>query len=178
MSDQWLGLRTSDIYKDWNLGKLSGMFLMGGVVDNTPLEEWILQRLGEFPEGYKKRVSLSAVNIETGEYTEFNQNNMDFKELAFAAKSSGSIPFVFPPHKWIKRGTFMDGGTVWNVNSVAGVEQCREVVNDDSDIIMDVYMIGAPYEYPPEADNDEHTFENYMRQRELKKYYLDTDQII
>ena len=45
MSDQWLGLKTSDIYEDWNLGKLSGMFLMGGVVDNTPLEEWILQRL-------------------------------------------------------------------------------------------------------------------------------------
>jgi predicted acylesterase/phospholipase RssA len=64
---------------------------------------------------------MSAVNVETGEYTSFNQDNTQFIDLPRAAMSSGSIPFVFPPQVWSK-GTFMDGGTVWNVNIDSAVK--------------------------------------------------------
>lgn len=59
---------------------------------------------------------MAAVNVETGEYTTFDQKNTSFFDLAHAAVASGSIPFVFPPHVWEGRGIFMDGGTVWNIN--------------------------------------------------------------
>ena len=53
------------------MGKLSGVFLMGGVVDNSPLLKFMQQILAGFPEGFKRRVTLSAVNANNGEYTDF-----------------------------------------------------------------------------------------------------------
>ena len=38
----------------------------------------------------------------------------------------------------------MDGGTVYNINIEAAVRQCMEIVDDESKIIVDVYICGAP----------------------------------
>ena len=68
-------------------------------------------------EKIEKRISLGAVNVDTGEFTVFDQKNTYFTDLVQAAVSSSSIPGVFPPHVWHDgRGTFMDGGTVYNTN--------------------------------------------------------------
>ena len=32
----------------------------------------------------------------------------------------------------------MDGGTIYNVDVTSAIEQCREVVDDDADIIVDI----------------------------------------
>ena len=37
---------------------------------------------------------------------------------------------------------FMDGGTVWDVNLTSAVQQCMEIVDDYSDIIVDVAICG------------------------------------
>ena len=85
-------------------------------MNNGPLFEFLREQISSFPEGYKRRVTIAAVNVETGEYTTFDQTNTAFFDLPHAAVSSASIPFAFPPHVWEGRGIFMDGGTVWNVN--------------------------------------------------------------
>ena len=36
----------------------------------------------------------------------------------------------------------MDGGTVWDVNLTSAVQQCMEIVDDYSDIIVDVAICG------------------------------------
>jgi len=54
----------------------------------------------QFNGGFKRKVVLSAANVDTGEYTEFNQKTIPFTDLAKAAFSSSSIPFVFPPYEW------------------------------------------------------------------------------
>jgi hypothetical protein len=36
----------------------------------------------------------------------------------------------------------MDGGTVWNTNIVTAADKCRELVDDDSQIIMDIVLTG------------------------------------
>ena len=78
------------------------------------------------------------MNIETGEFTNFDQTNTPWEEAAWAAKASSSIPAVFPPHHWPGRGYFMDGGTVWNINVEAAVDQCLEIVDDESKITIDI----------------------------------------
>jgi predicted acylesterase/phospholipase RssA len=51
-----------------------------------------------FADGYQRDYTMSAVNVETGEYHIFNRDNIIFgEELAQAALSSSSIPVVFPP---------------------------------------------------------------------------------
>lgn len=34
----------------------------------------------------------------------------------------------------------MDGGTVWNANLATAVEQCKELVDDYSDIVVDIAL--------------------------------------
>ena len=38
----------------------------------------------------------------------------------------------------------MDGGTVWNTNLATAINRCREQVDSDEDIIMDVIVCGNP----------------------------------
>jgi len=37
----WLGLHSSDIWRDWALGKISGALIMGGAVDDSPLLNYL-----------------------------------------------------------------------------------------------------------------------------------------
>jgi len=88
-------------------------------------------------------VTLSAVDVNTGEYVLFNNTNLDyFTELSHAAMSSGSIPGVFPP-QWFKQRWFMDGGTVWDVNIDSAIEQCLKKVDSYDKITIDVFLCGT-----------------------------------
>lgn len=46
---------------------------------------------------FARRVSVAAVDINTGEFVEFNQDNTSYFDYAQAGLASGSIPGVFPP---------------------------------------------------------------------------------
>lgn len=118
---------------------------------------------------------MATVNVETGQYVEFNNDNIDFSELSQAALSSASIPFVFPPNHW-KGQVFMDGGTVYNVNMEAAVRQCMEIVDDESKIIIDVYICGEP-NLPETLEKSGHGWENYYRAHQLRKYYGNIDNL-
>ena len=37
----WLGLQNSDIWRDWSLGKVSGALIMGGMLDDAPLLNYL-----------------------------------------------------------------------------------------------------------------------------------------
>ena len=175
VSDLWLNLNTSDVWKDWKLGKISGITIMGGAVDNSPLRTFLRQVVQQFP-GYGRRVTMGSVEVGSGTYTEFDQTNTEFSELSDAAVASASIPFVFPPLIWEGRGTFMDGGTVYNINIEGAVRQCMDIVDDESKIIMDVLICGAP-EGPEAWTEDGNGWQNYFRGREIRKYYGNTDSL-
>ena len=53
--------------------------------------------------------------------------------------ASSSIPFVFP-HREIKDYILMDGGTVWNINLVSAIDRCMELVDDESQIVLDIVV--------------------------------------
>lgn len=62
---------------------------------------------------FGRRVSVGAVDENTGEFVEFNQNNTSYYDFAQAGLSSGSIAGVFPPQHF-KGHVLIDGGTVWD----------------------------------------------------------------
>ena len=175
MSDKWSGLKTSDVWVDWNLGKVSGATIMSGTLDDGPLLTFMQHTINKF-DHFERRVTVAAVNIETGEFTEFNNDNINFRELAMAAKSSASIPFVFPPNKWHNRGIFMDGGTVWNLNIEAAVRQCMEIVDDESKITIDTYIVGAPTQVAEEQESKT-SLENWYRGYQMSKFHKNTDSV-
>lgn len=54
--------------------------------------------------------------------------------------ASASIPVAFYPTTSIGDFQLVDGGTYENMNLQAAILKCREIVEDDSDIILDVVL--------------------------------------
>mmetsp|Transcript_7391 Transcript_7391/g.8917 ORF Transcript_7391/g.8917 Transcript_7391/m.8917 type:complete len:215 (+) Transcript_7391:1-645(+) len=129
-SDTWKNLHTSDIWVEWPLGVASGALLMPGAVDNGPLLHFLQEIVSTF-DGVKRRFVMGSVNVDTTEYVQFTQDNIELWEIPDAAVSSASIPFVFPHHDW-RMGNFMDGGTVYNVNLEGAIQSCVEAGFEES----------------------------------------------
>ena len=70
----------------------------------------------------------------------------------------------------------MDGGTVYNTNLVSAVERCREVVDDESKIIIDI-IVCSSYSLPEWTDKKS-TIGNYLRFQEAKSYSDDMADIV
>ena len=101
-----------------------------------------LNRIYSYPSPEIKRdFTVSAVDVNTGEYVAMDQTNTTFENLAQSAMSSASIPVVFPPQS-LGSHVFMDGGTVWNLNLDSAVQQCLNKGFDASDIIADIAICG------------------------------------
>ena len=175
MSDLWNSLTTSDIWVDWPLGKVSGLLIMGGAVDNSPLLNLMISTMDAFPD-FARRITISSVNVNTGEYHDFDQTNTSWRDMPAAAHCSASIPALFPPHIWKNLGVFMDGGTVYNINLESAITQCLELVDDESQIIIDALICGSPSDAPAVEEIGK-TWNNYFRARDISKYYGGTDSI-
>ena len=145
-------------------------------MDNSPLLAFLKKTLATLDD-FKRRVTLATVNVNDGTYTQFTQKNLQFTELADAAVASASIPFVFPPHNWEGKGLFMDGGTVYNINIEGAIQQCMDLVDDESKIIIDIFICGAP-EHPDVWDRAARTaWYAYYRQHSLHSFYVNTDSV-
>lgn len=112
-----------------------------GVFDISPaykLIDGVIKQLGSV----KRKFGVSTVDVNTGTYIVWNET-MARDEQYRAFMSSALIPGVFESDKW---GDYvlMDGGTVWNTNLVTAVQRCREQVDDDSQITLDIIVCGYP----------------------------------
>jgi predicted acylesterase/phospholipase RssA len=87
-------------------GALSGQ----GAVDDSPLYETLKKAIKDFLDGYKRRVTMGSINVETGEFETFSQKDTEFEDLPHAAVSSASVPYIFENHNFPERGTYKDGG--------------------------------------------------------------------
>ena len=114
---------------------LTGLTSKTGVLDTTPLGNYMKSFFGAHNNTVYKKVVLSAVDIENGNYLTFDES---YPDLVKAALSSSAIPFVFPNQHLSNGSIMMDGGTVWNLNLVSAIKRCRELVDDDSKIVIDI----------------------------------------
>mmetsp|Transcript_1243 Transcript_1243/g.1645 ORF Transcript_1243/g.1645 Transcript_1243/m.1645 type:complete len:88 (-) Transcript_1243:585-848(-) len=70
----------------------------------------------------------------------------------------------------------MDGMAVYNTNVEGAIRQCRDLVDDDSKVIVDVLICNSPDE-PDELTKTGHSWNNFFRNRGLNNYYHGTDSI-
>ena len=83
---------------------------------------------------------MSTVDANTGNYDSFTEVETSIDEIAYSVVASASIPVLFPPSKHFKGKVYVDGGTGYGVDLVNAVARCREIVDDDSKIILDVIL--------------------------------------
>ena len=166
MSDLWKNLKTSDVWQNWTLSIAEGLTVKAGLLDNSPLAAFLKGVSKDFT-GYGRRTTIAAANVDTGEYHTFDQKNTAIEDLHKAAVASASIPAVFPPFNWDGVGLFMDGGTINNVNIAGAIEQCLEVVDDESKITIDVYICGDQYGEVETEESAGKTISNVLRSRAI-----------
>ncbi len=94
LSDAWLALKTEDIWVE----RPGFVHVLNeqSLFDDAPALETIREIMSVKTE-FGRRVSVSAVDVGTGEFVEFNQHNTNYYDFGQAGLSSGSIPVVFPP---------------------------------------------------------------------------------
>lgn len=94
---------------------------------------------------------MATTDLESGEYHEFNRDNITFGvETANAAMSSGSIPGGFQPRPF-QDHLYVDGGTIWNTNMSSAVKGCLSKGYTEEQIVVDVMICtaSAPPDYDP-----------------------------
>jgi len=165
----WMNMTNEKVYVEWPGGFEQGVFNESGVFDTTPLMNLVTNILHEQGKIYKK-VTVSSVDSNTGEYITSDEATVPFEEMAERVVASASIPFVFP-HRHIKNWTLMDGGTVWNSNLVSAKERCQEIVGDDlSNIVMDVIILGQTTLNESLTTTGD-SISNFLRYRDISSYY-------
>jgi predicted acylesterase/phospholipase RssA len=117
---------------------------------------------------------VGSVDTNSGAYITYNEHELKTK-LPLEVAASASIPFVFP-HRIIDGRTMMDGGTVWNTNLVSAIDRCKEDVEDDSQIVLDVIMCSSASMTKTKSSGL--TFANFMRFREISSYYDSLSDVI
>lgn len=68
----------------------------------------------------------------------------------------------------------MDGGTVYNINMEGAIDQCLDLVDDESQIELDIYICGAPEE-PASEEKTGDALNNYLRHRQIHQFMGNTD---
>jgi predicted acylesterase/phospholipase RssA len=124
-------------------------------------------KFSHFNRELQRKMEVSCVDSNTGNYVTFNENT--FSDVIKAVVSSASIPFIFPHQVYTDDNVVcMDGGVGYNVNIVSAVERCRETSTDD-EITVDIILCSGSH--MPDWTEKENSIGNYLRSRELAKYY-------
>ena len=76
------------------------MLVEPSLYDTTPGFTTLRNILDEFPEGFKKKVSVSAVDANNGKKVIMTDESVDFKDFHKAVIASASVPGAFPPTRF------------------------------------------------------------------------------
>ena len=167
LSETWSSIVGSDVYKQWSpLGIVTGILFESGVFDDTPLSNFLASVFEQFSYEIKRRIVVSCADVVSGNYITFNETTNDPVK---AIVSSASIPFVFPHQVWSEEVVCMDGGTVWNTNLASAIHRCEEIVDDHSQITMDV-IICDDYQFAPYSSKTD-TLGMFNRYKDIKDSY-------
>ena len=168
LSHLWASITSETIYKDWwPLGLVTGITSKTGVYDFAPGTEFLTEVFKEFNNEIKRKMAVSCVDVVTGNYVVFYENSTNVVE---AVVSSAAMPFVFPNVKWPGGVVCMDGGTVWNTNLPSAVDRCLEIVDDPSQITLDIMVLDTN-EIAETVDDPNNALTNFLRFKTIKDYH-------
>jgi predicted acylesterase/phospholipase RssA len=133
LNQMWFNITdNSDLFTEWKGGLIEGLLFQQGLYNNDNGIEFYRR----FSKSPLRNVTVGSTNLDYGLFENFNES----VGLAFldASISSASIPFFFPPHKFVGF-TWADGGCILNLDIPLAVERCL-TVTDESSITIDILM--------------------------------------
>ena len=97
LSDTWNGLKNSDVWVDWPMGKVAGLTVKAGALDNSPGLAYMRNIVKGFSK-IERAFVISTTNVDNGDYIQYTDKIISLSELPDAVISSASIPLIFPPY--------------------------------------------------------------------------------
>ena len=172
----WNSLKGNDVFENWKGGIIYGLLWEEGIFNNQPLVDFVNSQIGN--RVVKRKVSFGTADANNAEYAiyDYNATQTMPTDYVMSAIASASIPFAFPH---VVRGdrVLIDGGSIWNLDISSAVRRCREIVDKDEDIIIDLYLCSGSSIDEVSDVNKYSVLENFMRGREIKSFYLNDDEI-
>lgn len=181
MNQLWLNMSSSDIYQNWRFGLIEGIALREGLYDNSNEVKFLTDIFNKsFPEKKVYReVEWNTVDFDTAEIIRFNKNE-EWDTIPKKIVASTSMPFAFP-HLHMDGKTYVDGGTVWNLDISSGINKCLENGFEEKNIIVDAILCSGKRVAKRSDQQNYNTIQNYIRHWEISSYYTtmsDIDEII
>lgn len=172
----WRSLTRDTIVSNWTWGMAEGLFWRKGLMNNAPAFEFVKKEMtGVTPQ---RKLMYSAADMNTGTFVRFTEAmaSKPIDDFAASIISSSAMPVVFP-HVDYDGKTLVDGGTLINLDIGGAVSRCLEVVDNHSDVIMDVILAEGRTYWPIDASHDK-TNVTVQRIRALQSYKLAIDDLV
>ena len=138
--DIWRNIQASDVYQDWPGGIIDGILFEPSIYDTTPLLNFLTQK---FTKPIQRKITIGSCNANNGSFVRFDES-LSHDDLITAVRASSAMPILFP-YVEFQGETYIDGGSVLNLDVGGAIERCREITDSDSDIIVDVILCTGAY---------------------------------
>ena len=135
-------MTSSSIYQDWpGFEPYEAIYNRTGLFDSSPLYDTLEGFLDAYNYTIHRNVMTGAVDVETGEFAVYDFDDLEPSEYSTGVVLSASVPFVFP-YTHFKGRYLMDALSCgWNVNMLSAIDKCRQKVDHDSKIIVDIIVM-------------------------------------
>ena len=148
---------------------------MPSIYDTKPGIETLKNILAKYPDGFKRKVAISAVDANTGERVTMTDEDVAFEDFHIAVIGSASVPGAFPPTPF-KDHLFMDGMTAYNTDVQATIDRCRQITgNDDKLITIDIIQCSSPDNVKQMPHPSTSALEYIERKYALHSVYVGSD---
>jgi hypothetical protein len=130
-------LKRADIYKNFKGGLVQGLLYERGLFDSSPSLNLLKKEITKAPQ---RKLNIGTCNLRTGNLVRYHEN-LTVPNLIEAALASGSVPTFFP-YSTFDDEIYVDGGTTGVLVDISGaIDRCREIVDDDSNITLDIVFV-------------------------------------
>lgn len=174
LTEAWRHLHTKDVFKLWSGWDpiRKGLFEESGVLDDGPLTNKMNEIIAEVgalnSNDFERMIRVDAMDANSGSLIGFTEKDVAWKDFAKVNVASASLPGVFPSTKYGDH-VFIDGGVVWGANLAGAVNKCRDVVDSDNKIVVDMLITHASSKQAGKESKNALT--NYMRSKAIKDYW-------
>ena len=166
----WASIPQYKAFGNWKGGILQGLFFKKGIFDLSPGRKWVADNVGDLT--VKRKASFATVDANGATYKVWDYNATDTQpdDYLDSAFASSSIPAVFP-HVTRDEYELVDGGVIWNIDIPSAIRRCKEIVDDEKDIIVDMILCGN--HRIKEVDNlhKYSTMQHILRGHEISSFY-------
>jgi len=171
--DGWRNTKQRDVFKSWAGGLLEGLFYKPALFNSDPEIDYLDKRIFTIPN--QRKITVATTDFVTGQKVTFNEQDWatDRKVAVNAALYSSAVPVVFL-YRNVGNQTFIDGG--WSGEGLDvedAVFRCRELVDSDDQIILDVIFANNA-SFTSVDSNKFNTFQMHGRHRAIHSYVAST----